>query len=150
MVNKYSTFFKAINLFVDYLLLNLSMVLVYVLIDRSATMWINNKQYLPIVLVFNLIWLLSGNITGLYEHVLNKDSVKTFRNITQTYLLFVSLICVTILIVIGTKRYFITRSYLFYSIALFGLLLSCWKIVFLYIRRRGSAFFKDARNVIIV
>jgi len=126
------------------------MVLVYVILDKSATMWINNKQYLPIVLVFNLIWLLSGNITGLYEHVLNKDSVKTFRSITQTYLLFVSLICVTILIVIGTKRYFITRSYLFYSIALFGFFLGSWKVVFLYIRRRGRAIFKEARNVIIV
>jgi putative colanic acid biosynthesis UDP-glucose lipid carrier transferase len=126
------------------------MVLVYTMLDNSATIWINNKQYLPIVLVFNLIWLLAGNVTGLYEHVLNKDSVKTFRNVAQTYLLFVSLICVTILIVIGTKRYYITRSYLFYSIAFFGLFLSCWKVLFLYIRRRGRAIFKEARNVIIV
>jgi putative colanic acid biosynthesis UDP-glucose lipid carrier transferase len=150
MVNKYATFFKAINLFVDYLLLNISMILIYIYLDRSATIWINNKQYLPVVLVFNLIWLLSANITGLYEHVLNKDSVKTFRSVFQTYLLFVSLICFTILIVIGTRHYAITRSYLFYSIGLFGLLLGFWKIVFLYIRRRGRAFFKDARNVIIV
>jgi len=150
MVNKYSTFFKAINLFVDYLLLNISMLMVYVYLDRPTTIFINNKQYLPVVLVFNLIWLLSANITGLYEHVLNKDSVKTFRSVFQTYLLFLSLICVTILIVIGTKRYFITRSYLFYSIGLFGIFLGFWKVLFLYIRRRGRGLLKDARNVIIV
>ncbi|MDN5286271.1 MAG: Undecaprenyl-phosphate glucose phosphotransferase [Mucilaginibacter sp.] len=126
------------------------MLTVYVYLDRPATIFINNKQYLPVVLVFNLIWLLSANITGLYEHVLNKDSVKTFRSVFQTYLLFLSLICVTILIVIGTKRYFITRSYLFYSIGLFGIFLGFWKVLFLYIRRRGRGLLKDARNVIIV
>ena len=150
MVHRYATFFKAINLSVDYLVLNVSMVVSYYLLDNSLIVWINNKQYLPIVLVFNLIWLLSANITGLYEHVLNKDSVKTFRSVVQTYLLFVSVICVTILILIGTKAYFITREYLFYSIALFGTLLAIWKFVFLAIRKSDRALLNDSRNVVIV
>jgi putative colanic acid biosynthesis UDP-glucose lipid carrier transferase len=150
MLHRYATFFKAINLTVDYLVLNVSMVVAYIILDNSLIVWINNKQYLPVVLVFNLIWLLSANVTGLYEHVLNKDSVKTFRSVFQTYLLFVSLICVTILIVIGTKAYFITREYLFFSIALFGSLLGFWKLIFLAIRRSDRAVLSDSRNVIIV
>ena len=150
MVHRYATFFKAINLTVDYLLLNVSMVVAYVILDDSVIVWINNKQYLPVVLVFNLIWLLSANVTGLYESVLNKDSIKTFRSVFQTYLLFVSLICVTILIVIGTKAYFVTREYLFYSIVLFGTMLGFWKLIFLTIRRSDRAMLNDSRKVVIV
>ncbi|MEO6521233.1 MAG: undecaprenyl-phosphate glucose phosphotransferase [Mucilaginibacter sp.] len=150
MVHRYATFFKAINLTVDYLVLNVSMVAAYLILDDSLIVWINNKQYLPVVLVFNLIWLLSANITGLYEQVLNKDSIKTYRSVFQTYLLFVCLICVTILIVIGTKAYFITREYLFYSIILFGTMLAFWKLIFLTIRRSDRAMLNDSRKVIIV
>lgn len=150
MLHRYATFFKAINLTVDYFVLNVSMISAYIILDNSFIVWINNKQYLPVVLVFNLIWLLAANVTGLYEDVLNKDSVKTFGNVTKTYLLFVSLICFTILILIGTKAYFITREYLFYSIALFGFLLACWKVIFLGIRKSDRDMLNDSRNVVIV
>src|SRR6201996_5524069 len=102
MINRHTTFFKALNLTIDYLILNISMISTYFIEDRSTVYWANNRRYLPIVLVFNLIWLLSANISGLYEKVLNKDSIKTYRSVFQTYLLFVCLICVTILIIIGT------------------------------------------------
>lgn len=150
MIHRYATFIKAINLTIDYIILNISMVIAYLIVDKSYIIWINNKNYLPIVLVFNLIWLLSANISGLYEHVLNKDSINTYRSVFKTYLLFVSLICATILIIIGTKAYFITREYLFFSIALFGFLLGLWKLVFLTIRRSDRRILMDKRNVIIV
>lgn len=126
------------------------MVIAYLLVDKSYIIWINNKNYLPIVLVFNLIWLLSANISGLYEDVLNKDSISTYRSVFKTYIIFVALICVTIIIIIGTKAYFITRSYLFCSIALFGFLLGLWKLIFLSIRKGDRRMLMDKRNVIIV
>src|SRR3954465_6319767 len=114
MSHRYATFIKAINLSVDYIILNLSMIIAYLIVDHSYVIWINNRNYLPIVLVFNLIWLLSANITRVYEQVLNKDSIRTYRGVFKTYMLFVSLICFTVLIIIGTKAYSITRQYLFY------------------------------------
>ena len=57
MIHRYATFIKAVNLTTDYLILNISMVISYAVIDKSSYIWINNKNYLPIVLVFNLIWL---------------------------------------------------------------------------------------------
>src|ERR1700761_5502892 len=98
MINRHNTFFKALNLAIDYIILNISMISVYFLEDRTSVYLTLNRRYLPIVLVFNLIWLLSANISGLYEHVLNKDSIKTYRAVIRTYLLFVSIICFTILI----------------------------------------------------
>lgn len=150
MINRHTTFFKALNLAIDYLILNISMIATYLLIDKSTILWSNNRRYLPIVLVFNLIWLLSANISGLYQQVLNKDSIKTYRAVIRTYLLFVSLICFTILILIGTEAYFITRQYLFYSLALFGFLLGLWKLIFLMIRNSERASLIDTRDIIIV
>jgi putative colanic acid biosynthesis UDP-glucose lipid carrier transferase len=150
MGNRYATIFKAINITVDYLILNVSMVAAYHLLDHSPIVWIDNKTYLPIVLLFNLIWLLSANVTGLYEQILNKDSIKIYRSVFQTYILFVCLICVTVIIIIGTKAYFTTREYLFYSIVLFGTMLLLWKLIFLTIRRSDRALLKDSRKVVIV
>ncbi|RCH55911.1 undecaprenyl-phosphate glucose phosphotransferase [Mucilaginibacter hurinus] len=150
MIHRYTTFIKAVNLTIDYIILNLSMVIAYLIEDKSYISWISNKAYLPVVLVFNLIWLLSANITGLYEHVLNKDSIKTYRGLIKTYLLFVSFICFTIIILIGTKAYFITREYLFYSLALFGFLLGFWKLIFLSIRRSDRSLLVDSRSAIII
>ena len=150
MINRHTTFFKALNLAVDYLILNISMVTVYFLEDESNVFFAANRRYLPIVLVFNLIWLLSANISGLYEQVLNKDSIKTYRVVIKTYLVFVSIICFTILILIGPEAYFITRQYLFYSLALFGFLLGLWKLIFLLIRKSERASLIDTRDIVIV
>ena len=65
------------------------MITAYFLADNTFLFWTNN-HYLPVVLVFNLIWLLAANITGLYEHVLTRDSIKTYRSVIKTYLLFLS------------------------------------------------------------
>jgi len=150
MIHRYGTFIKAVNLTTDYIILNISMVVAYHIVDRSTFFWINNKNYLPIVLVFNLIWLLSANITGLYEQVLNKDAIKTYRGVIKTYSIFVSFICCTIIILIGTKPYFVTREYLFYSLALFGFSLGFWKLIFLSIRKSRRKSLYDNRNVVIV
>lgn len=150
MINRYTTFFKALNLAIDYIVLNLSMICIYMLQEQSAVYSASGRRYLPIVLVFNLIWLLSANISGLYEQVLNKDSIKTYRSVIKTYLIFVGLICITILIVIGTDAYFITRQFLFYSLALFGFLLGLWKLIFLSIRKSERSMLFDNREVIIV
>ncbi len=149
MNHRYLTFIKAINLTFDYISLNVAMVLAYYFEGKEYVFWMNNVNYLPIVLVFNFTWLLSANLTGLYEQVLNKDSIKTYRNVIRTYILFISIICF-IVIVIGTKQYFITRGYLAYSSVLFGILLAVWKLVFLTIRRSDRGRLYDSRNVVII
>jgi putative colanic acid biosynthesis UDP-glucose lipid carrier transferase len=150
MIHRYGSFIKAVNLTTDYIILNISMVVAYIIVDKSNFFWINNKHYLPIVLVFNLIWLLSANITGLYEEVLSKDAIKTYRVVIKTYSIFVSFICFTIIILIGTKPYFVTREYLFYSLALFGFSLGLWKLIFLSIRKKRRKSLYDDRSVVIV
>src|ERR1700748_247171 len=123
MINRHTTLFKALNLAVDYLVLNLSLLAAYYLEYHNSIFSAANKKYVPVILIFNLTWLLSANISRLYRGVLNKDSIITFRNVFRTYFLFVSFICFTILILVGTEAYFITREYLFYSLALFGVVL---------------------------
>jgi putative colanic acid biosynthesis UDP-glucose lipid carrier transferase len=149
MVHRYTTFIKAINLTVDYIILNISMIIAYFIADNSFLFWTSN-HYLPVVLVFNLIWLLSANVVGLYEHVITRDSIKTYRAVIKTYLLFTSITSFTIIILIGTKSYFVTREYLIYSLILFGFLLALWKLIFLSIRKSERASLIDNRTFVIV
>lgn len=149
-MHRYNTFVKAINLTIDYIVLNISMILAYAITSHTYMVWVDNQHFFPIVLVFNLVWLLSANVTGMYEYVLNRDSISTYQVVIKTYLLFVSLICITILIVIGTKAYFITREYLFYALLLFGCFLVLWKLIFLGIRKSERRFLLDYRNIVIV
>jgi len=150
MIRRYSNLLKTLNLAFDYIILNVSMVLTYLEIDTSGISWLVNKQYLPIVLSVNLIWLLSANITGLYEYVLNNNSVKTFQSVYKTYILFICFIFVSVVIIIGTNFYFITRHYLYYSMILFGFLIGVWKTIFLLIRRNNRTLISDSINVVIV
>jgi putative colanic acid biosynthesis UDP-glucose lipid carrier transferase len=149
MVHRYTTFIKAINLSVDYIILNISMILAYMFADNNILFWTSN-HYLPIVLVFNLIWLLAANITGLYEQVLIKDSVNTFHGLIKTYLFFVSFVSITVNFLIGSQSYFMTREYLIYSLMLFGAVLSIWKLIFLSIRKSERASLIDNRTFVIV
>lgn len=148
MIYRYATFFKTVNLTIDYIMLNLSMFLAYLFIDSPAT-WKADNKYLLIILLFNLIWLLSTNITGLYESVLNKDSILTYRDFLKAYLLFISLISFFI-IVIGIQSYLVTRQYLFYSVFLFGFLVGGWKLIFLTIRKSNREMFVNSRAIVIV
>jgi putative colanic acid biosynthesis UDP-glucose lipid carrier transferase len=149
MVHRYATFIKTINLTFDYLVLNTSMVIAYYIVDKVHILWATNKNYLPIVLVFNLTWLLSANLTRLYDKVLNRDAVNTYRNVIKTYLIFIALICM-IVTVIGIKAYYITRGYLVYSCGIFAVILWVWKLIFLSIRKSDRASLYDSRKVIIV
>jgi putative colanic acid biosynthesis UDP-glucose lipid carrier transferase len=148
-MNRYATFIKTINLTIDYILLNVSMIIAYYMVDDILVLWVDDKNHLSIALVFNLTWLLSANITRFYDKVLNKDSVILIHKALNTYLLFVSLIS-SIVLVIGIKTYFITNSYVVCALALFGLLLAIWKLIFLAIRKSGRALLYDSRKVVIV
>ena len=149
MFSRYITFVKAINLAMDYLVLNISMVIAYYMENSEHILWLSNRRYLSIVLIFNLTWFLSASLVGLYEHILNHDSIKIFRNVIKAYFLFVSLIC-TILVMVGTKAYFITRGYIIDSSLLFGFLLALWKLIFLSIRKVKRTMLFDIRRVVIV
>ena len=91
MIHRYTTFIKAINLTIDYVILNMSMIIAYFIVDNSFLFWADN-HYLPFVLVFNLIWLLAANITGLsagkYELRSSSADTATGWNVTQIYINF--------------------------------------------------------------
>jgi putative colanic acid biosynthesis UDP-glucose lipid carrier transferase len=124
------------------------MFIAFIIIGRPQT-WMADDKYLLIILVFNLIWLLATNITGLYERVLNKDSIHTYRDFLKTYLLFIFLLSFVIT-VIGIQSYLITRLYLFYSVFLFGFFVGAWKLVFLAIRKSNRNMIMNDRTIVIV
>lgn len=147
---RYATFIKAINLGADYVLLNVSMIAACLLTDKQAGLFEHNQNYLPVVLMFNLIWLLASNITGFYEAVFNRDSIYIYRNTIRTYIFFVTLICVTLILLSGSKGYLLSKNFLLYTLALWGFLLGLWKLIFLGIRKSDRALLADTRRAVIV
>lgn len=101
---------------------------------HSTFLWITDKTYLHVVLVFNLLWLLSANMINLYKtHVDNE--MRSYQRLIGTYTLYLVLVCYIILFLNNIQSYFITREYLFESMTLFGFLIGIWKVVFSEMRK---------------
>jgi putative colanic acid biosynthesis UDP-glucose lipid carrier transferase len=150
MTSNYAALAKTINIVVDYLILNLCLIIAYYIVDHSLLTWILNKHYLPTVLIVNLLWLLASNLTHFYENVLNKDSVKTFRTLLNTYLIFIGFICFFVLFIVTNQNYAVTRQFFFYGVGVFSIILFLWKVAFLSYRRSERNLLTDIRNIVIV
>jgi putative colanic acid biosynthesis UDP-glucose lipid carrier transferase len=148
MIYRYSSFIKAINLFVDYLILNVN-IIIACFIANNVVFFRYDNHYLPVAVIVNLAWFLSAYIIGLYKNVLTKDSIKTSRSLIKAYLLFISFIGFAIIAVSGSISYSLTRHFLLYSL-IFGFLLSIWKLVFLSIRKSERSLLIDAKTCVIV
>jgi Undecaprenyl-phosphate glucose phosphotransferase len=124
------------------------MLCVFFFEEKSTYFW-SNKKYLPVVLIFNLVWLLAANTSALYDGVLNKDSVKMLRGLIKAFLFYVVFMSVALLI-ISVQANFIKSRYFLSSISLFGVLLALWKLIFLNIRKNERASLIEIRSVIII
>src|ERR1700743_2823992 len=106
MIHRYSTFVKTINLSFDYIVLNAGMFLAWYVVNHTYA-FDSQSHYLAIAAAFNLLWFIASNVTGLYKHMLVKNSIITFRSLINPYLLFIGFICFAIIISFGTNVYFI-------------------------------------------
>jgi len=149
MIHRYSTFIKAINLTFDYLMLNASMLIGWYIVNYIGV-FPPVSHYLIVAVGFNVLWFIASNITALYKHMLVKDSIITFRSLINTYLLFIGFICFAVIVSLGTENYFVGRPFLFYSLIVFGFLLTIWKLIFLAIRKTERASLMNTRTFIIV
>jgi Undecaprenyl-phosphate glucose phosphotransferase len=148
MIHRYSAFVKAINLTFDYVMLNTSLFIAWYMLNQHGLDAPNH--YVVVALGFNALWFVASSVTGLYKHMLVKDSIITFRGLINTYLLFIGFVCFGIILSLGSETYFIGRPFLFYSLLIFGFLLTIWKLVFLAIRKTERAALMNTRTFIIV
>ncbi len=129
MLNPSATSRKIINVLIDYCLLNTSLITVYNIIHHSSTQWLNDRPYLNVLMIFNLLWMLAANLVTLYKSRVDNND-KTFQKVILTYIVYLVLVCLIIMSLNSIRTYFVSREYLLASMTLFGVFLGVWRSVF--------------------
>lgn len=122
MNNNYKIIHNVVNIFVDYFLLNLSLIIVYNQTHYSAFQWFADKTFLHVVVMFNLLWLLAANILRLYNGD-TADDAKASKKLIGAYALYAGIVSYIILFLNPLETQLITRDFLFNSMTLFGVLM---------------------------
>lgn len=140
---------RGVNVLMDYLLLNLSLILIYNFLHHTIYQWMTDKSCLHAVIIFNLLWLLAANILGLYRTHYHYNNVLLTSSV-KTYLLYLGLVCYLVLFVNDIKSYDISKEFLFSSMTLFGLFLILWKILFVKSIKHSTIIHGPLKKAVIV
>jgi len=135
MIYRFAKLYKAANLGLDLLVLNMSMIIAYLINDNSHDLWYSNKRYLLIVIFTNGLWLLSANYSGLYGQKLFKESTELLRAVLKTYIVWVFLLFVIIIEILRPVSFRVSLEFLMYTAAAFLFLLIGNKLLYVIIRR---------------
>ncbi len=147
MTYKYATFFKWMNVIADYILLNLSFGLVF-LVEIPGAFWEDaSENYRLNFLLLNLIWFYFSSLVGLYENVMIREAVPTVKvTITALVLYLLAGMGITAAFPIFS----LTLSFVLSSFLLFTTLSMFIKISFLAIRKSRRRFWIEYKKVVIV
>jgi putative colanic acid biosynthesis UDP-glucose lipid carrier transferase len=149
MVQRYTNFNRAMNIFMDYILLNASLIVVYNYMHHSAFQWLGDKIHMNVMVIFNLLWLLATNLLGLYNTGVDTER-KIFTKSIKTYTLYLILVCYIILYFNNIEFYYINREYLFSTMFVFGVLLGCWKVLFMAEVKHSKIIHGRLRRAVII
>jgi len=146
MEYKYARFFKLFNSFLDYLILNVSLITAYyfVIPEGSEGPVIGLKLY---VLLANLIWFFSTTQTELYNKILKTDAVPYLNKSIWTLVIFaVASFGLHFLM----PEILITDFQLLKTLVVFAAAMLSSKVVFLYVRKSQRRFWIDYKKVVIL
>jgi putative colanic acid biosynthesis UDP-glucose lipid carrier transferase len=147
MSEHYKTINRTINVLIDYLALNLSLMVVYNLSHHASYPWMPDKPALNLILILNLLWLLASNLLGLYQHSPNGSLlVKSIK----TFVLYSFLAGYVLIIINNTDVYHINKESLFYAVSLFGCLLLLGKYTLYKIAGSSLMFYGGVKKAVIL
>jgi len=147
MTHKYTTYFKHINLIVDYLILNIAIILALCIDGGISSMSHVSELYKLDFLLLNLFWFYCAKLFGLYNNVLGRDALPTMKATLlalSTYYLAIYVLNLTFP--------FLNFSFTFllvFHLATF-ILLPLWKFYFLALRRAKRKFWVDYTRIVIL
>ncbi len=146
MHTRYSRFLKFIHLGGDVLLLNFSFVLGH-FFRFGNIQKLNDQEYLQLLVFVNLLWFLSSQLMSLYDIYRVALVEKIFSQLVKATILHVLLVFALIFMI---KGYYYSREQLLFTYIPFVVLISIWRLGFLYFLRvvRASGF--NFRRIIIV
>ncbi len=141
-----------INVALDLLALNLSLIIAYGTFFRMDTVLI--RQIVPYAFIINFLWLFIQSVFKIYDNYLYRNSISIYRRTINAFVSFGFGVSLVFLLVLqddlsssGTR----SSIYFFcFSTVLFGVLLCITRLVVLSIRKKGRKHTNSVRNVIIV
>ncbi len=147
MTYKYATFFKWVNLLVDFLLVNLALFISLV-IEQPSYLWNSLPSHYKLnFLILNLFWFFCSRIVDLYTNVMKRDADETIRAAFTAIVIF-TLIQFTLRLTFPQLQ--LTGKLITYNTILFSILSVVCKVSFLLLRKSRRSLWLDYKNIVIV
>lgn len=146
MQHKYTTLFKWINVLVDYLLLNSTIYLSFLIINPNIGVT-TTYDFRLIFLLLNLSWFYCSNIFDLYNNILKREAVPTMTANIASLGLFL-LLAINIKFILPHLNIAII-SVICLSVS-FTVLLMLWRFSFLLLRKYRRKFWLEYTDVVII
>jgi Undecaprenyl-phosphate glucose phosphotransferase len=144
MTHQYSKFLHPLYLIGDLFLLNISFagVFAYQFVNQRLT----QTPYFFLMIFFNIIWIFISVLLDNHEKNRMASDVAITKKIFKGLGLHIATIATILLFL---KAVYFSRLHLIYTYALFGVLVTTWRITFIYILRNYRAKGYNFRSYII-
>ncbi|WP_162056416.1 undecaprenyl-phosphate glucose phosphotransferase [Pontibacter pamirensis] len=147
MVHRYTTFSKALNLIIDFFLLNTVLYAGFVLENQQLIGQNITESYKLDFLLLNLIWFYCANINKLYEDIFRRDAIPTIKLTIKSLALY---LFIAVLLKLAMVQFDLSYTFTAYAFLLFAVLLLLWKTVFLLIRKPARWSLVKHKKIVIV
>jgi putative colanic acid biosynthesis UDP-glucose lipid carrier transferase len=147
MSQKYTTFFRGIHISLDYVLLNISLYVAYLLEQPDFKLEMPTYEHKLFFWVLNLLWFLSTQLSGLYNNILKRDTQPIIKATLISLIIFVGipLIARTLLPSAG-----LTHSYFLYISLVFLFVMISWKTLYIFLRQTLHRLLVEKQKVVII
>lgn len=145
---KYASFFKYIIVVSDYLILNLTLFIGYLMENPATSLLSKEAEYFRLnFLVLNLFWFLCSTVVRLYDNIIKKDAIPTISaTLAAMTMYFIAPFAMTFAI----PNFNQSTKFVILSFVLFFLLICVSRLIFLAVRKKQRRFWIEYKSVVII
>ncbi|RDC66122.1 undecaprenyl-phosphate glucose phosphotransferase [Adhaeribacter pallidiroseus] len=147
MTHKYTTYFKYINIAVDYLILNIAIVIALSIADNISLVKHISELYKLDFLLLNLFWFYCAKLFGLYNNILSRDAMPTMK---ATLLALVTYYIAIYSLNLAFPFLNLSSTFLIAFHSATSVLMPVWKFYFLAIRRSKRKFWVEYTRIVVL
>jgi Undecaprenyl-phosphate glucose phosphotransferase len=147
MAQKYSTIFRGIHIGIDYLLLNLSLYIAFILEQPDFTLEMPSDEHKLFFWILNLLWFFSTQMSDLYTNILKREMQPIVKSTLISLIIFVGipLVMRTLLPTSG-----VTHTYFLYISLVFLLAMISWKTLYVFLRQNIHKLLVEKKKIVII
>lgn len=147
MEYRYATFFKILNAFVDYIVLNTLLIAGLLMISTNSTSSSVVGDIRFYCILVNLLWFFASTSFKLYDTILKTEALPLLKKTIWSLLTFTVLLLSINLIV---PKLLVSAEYLIPFLLVLSVTIVGFKIGFLSIRKSQRKFWVDYKKVVIL